>query len=206
MQHVRARSCGGLLSMVAERTLMMRPLSRGYRHKAKLSVVLTTDVDGIGRHGDIVQVSPGYARNKLLPSKVALPALDKYIAMMKKQCEEAGPQEVKKVDDDQAESEELRKAKLQKEVEAIVNRISRTKVVLRRHTGESTTLRHPVTAADLIKEVRRQLQIEIWGRNVYLPAALTSLGEHQVPVVFPPGIALGGEKEQIHLQVRIRRK
>eukprot|EP00244_Chara_vulgaris_P009597 TRINITY_DN4123_c1_g1_i3.p1 TRINITY_DN4123_c1_g1~~TRINITY_DN4123_c1_g1_i3.p1 ORF type:complete len:207 (+),score=27.89 TRINITY_DN4123_c1_g1_i3:210-830(+) len=206
MQHVQARSCGGLLSMMAKGTLMMSPLSRAYRHKAKLSVVLTTDVDGIGRHGDIVQVSPGYARNKLLPSKVALPALDKYITMVKKRCEEAGPQEVKKVVDEQVETEEDRKAKLQKEVEAIVNRISRTKVVLKRHIGGSATLRHPVTAADLIKEVRRQLQIQISDRNVYLPAALTSLGEHQVPMVFPPGIALGGEKEQIHLQVRVRRK
>src|SRR5580765_7248889 len=128
-----------------------------------MEVILREHVDNLGRRGEIVKVAAGYARNYLLPRKLALPATEgnkKHVERERKIMETR-------------ESEEKGQA------EAIAARLSSVEIVFARRVGETAQLYGSVTAGD-IAEYLKGKGFEIDRRKLILPEALKTIGDHTV--------------------------
>jgi large subunit ribosomal protein L9 len=130
-----------------------------------MEVILREHVDNLGRRGDLVKVADGYARNYLLPRKMALLAT----AGNKKVIER------EKVKFDVKEAEE------QKAAQAIADRLAAVEVEISRKTGETDALFGSVTNAD-IAEVLAAKGFDIDRRTIQLHDPIKRLGEFDVPV------------------------
>src|SRR5438876_3828173 len=98
-----------------------------------MEVILRTHVDNLGRRGEIVKVADGYARNYLLPRKLALLATEGN----KKQIER------------EREKFDVKEAEEQKVAQAVADRIANVEVEISRKVGESDVLFGSVTSADI---------------------------------------------------------
>jgi len=136
-----------------------------------MKVILKVDVEGVGYAGDIVDVSPGYARNYLIPKGLALAATSRNVKGLEKQKAEI----MKRVD------------KEKKRIEALAQRLAQTKVVVTKQVGEEGKLFGSVTTRD-IAEALAQEGIEIDRKKIVLDEAIKSLGTYQVKVKLPHGI------------------
>ncbi|KAI5391315.1 hypothetical protein KIW84_076235 [Lathyrus oleraceus] len=69
-------------------SVVVNPLlyaSQGLRYNRKLQVILTTDIDKLGKAGETVKVAPGYFRNHLMPKLLAVPNIDKFAYLVTEQ-------------------------------------------------------------------------------------------------------------------------
>jgi large subunit ribosomal protein L9 len=130
-----------------------------------MEVILREHVDNLGRRGEIVKVADGYARNYLLPRKLALLATEGN----KKQIER------ERAKFDAKESDEQRAA------EAIAERMANVEVVIARKVGETEAMYGSVTAAD-IAEALAAKGFELDRRKLQLAEPLKKLGEFDIPV------------------------
>jgi large subunit ribosomal protein L9 len=128
-----------------------------------MEVILREHVDNLGRRGEIVKVADGYARNYLLPRKLALLATDGN----KKQIErERAKFDVKEADEQNA-------------AQAIADRMANVEVVVARKVGETEALYGSVTTAD-ITEALAAKGFEIDRRKLQLVEPIKRLGEYDV--------------------------
>ncbi len=130
-----------------------------------MEVILREHVDNLGRRGEIVKVADGYARNYLLPRKLALLANEGN----RKQIER---ERVKF---------EAREAEDKKVAEAIAERLANLAISIARKVGEADVLYGSVTASD-IAEALEAKGFEIDRRKLQLREALKRLGAFDVPV------------------------
>ena len=130
-----------------------------------IEVILKEHVEHLGQRGEIVKVADGYARNFLLPRKLALLATEGN----KKQIE----RERAKFDAKEAEE--------QKVADAQRDRLANIEVVITRRVGETEALYGSVTTAD-IAEALAARELTIDRRRIQLPEPLKTLGDHIVPV------------------------
>jgi large subunit ribosomal protein L9 len=130
-----------------------------------MDVILRDHVEHLGQRGEIVKVADGYARNYLLPRKLALPATDanrKWVERERKQAE--------------ARDVEERGA-----AEAIATRLNALEVSITRKVGENDQLYGSVTNAD-IAALLADKGFEIDRRKILLPDPIKALGATTVPV------------------------
>ena len=130
-----------------------------------MEVILRDHVEHLGRRGEIVKVADGYARNYLLPRKLALPATDanrKWVERERKIAE--------------ARDLEERSA-----AEAIASRLTALELTIERKVGENDQLYGSVTNAD-IAEVLAKKGFDIDRRKILLPDPIKALGDTSVPV------------------------
>ena len=130
-----------------------------------MEVILREHVDNLGRRGDLVKVADGYARNYLLPRKMALLATEGNKKVIERE----------KVKFDANEAEE------QKVAQAVADRLALVDVEISRKTGETDALFGSVTNAD-IAEVLAAKGFDIDRRTISLPEPIKRLGEFEVPV------------------------
>ena len=131
-----------------------------------MDVILRQHVDNLGRRGEIVKVADGYARNYLLPRKLALVAT----AGNKKQVE----RERAKLDAVEAEE--------QKVASAIGDRLGAIESLdISRKVGETDALFGSVTNADIAESLAAK-GFDIDRRKIQLHEAIKKLGEFKVPV------------------------
>ena len=130
-----------------------------------MEVILREHVDNLGRRGEIVKVADGYARNFLLPRKLALRATEGN----RKQIE----RERAKFEAHEAEEKKV--------AEAIAEGLANLSISIARKVGESDVLYGSVTAAD-IAEALAAKGFEVDRRKLQLRDALKKLGEFDVPV------------------------
>ncbi|PYR37102.1 MAG: 50S ribosomal protein L9 [Acidobacteria bacterium] len=130
-----------------------------------MEVILREHVDNLGRRGEIVKVANGYARNFLLPRKLALRATE-------------GNR--KQIERERAKFE-TREAEERKVAEAIAEGLANLSISVARKVGESDVLYGSVTAAD-IAEALAAKGFEVDRRKLQLRDALKKLGEFDVPV------------------------
>ena len=130
-----------------------------------VELILKQDVEHLGRRGDVVKVSDGYARNYLLPRKLALAVT----ASSRRQVEHE-----KKLAD-QRESEERAAA------DALAARITHAAVTISRKVGETDTLYGSVTSSDVADALAAQ-GVDVDRRKIQLADPIKRLGEFQVPV------------------------
>ena len=130
-----------------------------------MEVILREHVDNLGRRGEIVKVAPGYARNYLLPRKLALAVTENN----KRQIER------------ERAAAEVRDLEEKTQAEALGQRVSQTEVEIARRVGENDTLYGSVTSSDIAQALLAK-GFEIEKRKVQLPEPIKALGEFTVPV------------------------
>jgi large subunit ribosomal protein L9 len=130
-----------------------------------MEVILREHVDNLGRRGEIVKVAAGYARNFLLPRKLALPVT----AGNKKHVER------------ERKIMESREAQEKGQAEAIAARLAAVDISIARRVGETDQLYGSVTAGDIADYLKAK-GFEIDRRKLILPEAIKSVGEHNVPL------------------------
>jgi len=130
-----------------------------------MEVILRDHVEKLGQRGEIVKVSDGYARNYLLPRKLALPATEgnkKHVARERKIME-------------------TREAEEKSQAQAVASRLSTIDITIARRVGETEQLYGSVTAGD-IAEFLKTKGFEIDRRKLILPEPIKTIGEHDVPL------------------------
>ena len=130
-----------------------------------MEVILREHVDNLGRRGEIVKVADGYARNYLLPRKLALIATEGN----KKQVER---ERVK------FEARELEEKKV---AEAVASRLANVEIVIARKVGETEALYGSVTSADIAESLLAK-GFEIERRKLQLPDPIKKIGDVDVPI------------------------
>jgi large subunit ribosomal protein L9 len=130
-----------------------------------MEVILREHVDHLGRRGEIVKVADGYARNYLLPRKMALLATEGN----KKQIER------EKVKFDAKEAEE------QKVAEAMGERLANVEIEIARKVGETEALYGSVTSSDIADALAAK-GFDIDRRKLQLAEPLKRIGEFEIPV------------------------
>jgi len=137
-----------------------------------MEVILREDVPKLGHRGDIVVVKEGYARNFLLPKKLALEAT----AANRKQIEEMKAAAVRRRTEEKGGAEQL------------AAQLGELVLTIPAKAGESDQLFGSVTAMDVAAALEaRGFQID--KRKVELDAPLKTLGEYKVPVRLHPDVA-----------------
>jgi large subunit ribosomal protein L9 len=130
-----------------------------------MEVILREHVDNLGRRGDIVKVAEGYARNYLLPRKLALAVT------------EANKRQIER----ERKIAEVREANEKTDAEVFAGRLTQVEIEIARRVGESDTLYGSVTSADIAHALQAK-GFEIDKRKIQLPEPLKALGEVHVPV------------------------
>lgn len=145
-----------------------------------MKVILIDEIRGLGSRGDVVQVKDGYARNFLLPKKLAREATPgnlKAIAQERKKWDALALQE---------------KEKAQKAAEQIQG----LKIVVHKRVGESGTLYGSVTANEIADQLLAK-GIEVDKRRIELSHPIKSLGVHAVDVKIHREVAAHIEVEVV---------
>ena len=132
---------------------------------AHTKVLLREDVDDLGARGEIVRVRAGYARNYLLPRKLALAVT------------EANKRQI----DRERKIADAREAEEKSQAEAFAQRLSEVELEIGRRVGENDTLYGSVTSADIAHALQAK-GFEVEKRKIHLPEPLKALGEFEVPL------------------------
>lgn len=123
-------------------------------------VILKKDVKGTGKAGDVIKVSPGYARNMLIPRGLAVEATEGNIRNLEKQ---------KQI---QKENEAIEKAK----AEDVALKLSKGNIVIKTKAGEGGRLFGSITNKDIAEAIEEQLDIKIDRRKIVLENPIKELG------------------------------
>jgi len=130
-----------------------------------MEIILREDIDNLGTRGDVVKVAAGYARNFLLPKKLAVPATDSNRKIVEQERQAHLRKEAKQI----GEAQEL--AKL----------VGSVTVTIGRKAGENDQLFGSVTAADISDALTAQ-KYNVERRKISLEEPIRTLGEHKVTV------------------------
>ena len=130
-----------------------------------MEVILREHVEHLGKRGEIVKVARGYARNYLLPRKLALLATEGN----KKHVErERKIMEAKEADE-------------RAQAQAIATRLEAVEIVITRRVGDTEQLYGSVTSAD-IADFLKEKGFEVDKRKLILPEPIKAIGEYAVPL------------------------
>jgi large subunit ribosomal protein L9 len=130
-----------------------------------MEIILREHVDNLGKRGEIVKVADGYARNYLLPRKLALPAT------------EGNKRHVER----ERKIMETREAEERGQAEAIASRLLAIDITISRRVGDTEQLYGSVTAVD-IADFLKGKGFDIDRRKLILPEPIKAIGDHNVPL------------------------
>ncbi|HEU4925550.1 MAG TPA: 50S ribosomal protein L9 [Vicinamibacterales bacterium] len=130
-----------------------------------MEVILREHIDNLGRRGDVVKVAAGYARNYLLPRKLALAVT------------EANKRQIER----ERNVAEARDAEEKQQAEALAQRITAAEIEIARRVGENNTLYGSVTSADIAHALEAK-GFHVDKRKIVLPEPLKAVGEVTVPL------------------------
>jgi large subunit ribosomal protein L9 len=130
-----------------------------------MEVILREHVDNLGKRGEVVKVAPGYARNFLLPRKLAL-----LVSVGNR-----------KLVDRERKIADTREAEERQTAEALAARIAQVELTIARRVGDTEQLYGSVTSTDLAEALSTH-GIDIDRRKIQLAEPLKALGDTTVPV------------------------
>ena len=137
-----------------------------------MQVLLMQNVPGIGNAGDVKKVADGYARNYLLPRKLAVVASDGAL----KQAEAVKQAVVR------------REAKTRGEAEELAKLIEKVTLTFHAKAGEGDRLFGSITSGDIVEALAREKGITVDKRKIELTSPLKELGTHQVAIKLHPEV------------------
>lgn len=147
-----------------------------------MEVILKQAVEKVGEAGELVKVSNGYARNYLLPKKMAVQATKQNVAVLKHERQQI----------------ELKKLRELKQAEKLGNKIRSMSCVLKRQAGEQDKLFGSVTSMDIADYLKEQ-GVEIDRRTIQLEEPIRTLGTQKVPIQLHPDV-------NVELKVKIQKE
>ena len=130
-----------------------------------MKVILQQDVKGKGKKGELVNVSDGYARNFLLPRKLAVQATNENLAVMKQQEKE----KQKKIERDKAKANEI-----STKLGDVLVKISA------RGGGDGGKLFGSITTKEISEELQKQHGIEIEKNKIVQDEPIKSFGSYEI--------------------------
>lgn len=131
-----------------------------------MEVILLQDVEKLGLRGDVVSVARGYARNFLIPRKLAEPATPAKVTEIRRRDARRTLQEARSAEQAEAIADKLRKTVLRFEMKA----------------GPTGALFGSVTPSDIADEIWRTRKIRIDRRKIELSDPLKRVGGYSVPI------------------------
>jgi large subunit ribosomal protein L9 len=136
-----------------------------------VEVILIDDVDGLGKKGATVKVKNGYARNFLMPRKLAIPTGDKSARVFQSM----------------ARQNEIAKDKSKKAAELLAAKYRGVSVEASARAGEDGTMFGSITSSDIAELLDKQ-GLPTDRKKIVLDEAIKTLGEHPVHVKFDQGV------------------
>ena len=137
-----------------------------------MEIILLEDVGGLGERGTSVKVASGYARNFLLPRKLAIAASGNAANQFKTLIKQA----------------ELRDAKLLKSAEETAARFAGVEIKVTANAGEEGVLFGSVTSAQLSAELEK-MGHKVNKRNIHLDEAIKRVGTYEATVKLAAGVS-----------------
>jgi large subunit ribosomal protein L9 len=131
-----------------------------------MQVILRQDIEKVGLRGEVVDVAAGFARNYLLPRKLAETATPAKVAELGKHEEKRARHEAQSFEQAQEIAQKLEGAELRFDVPA----------------GETGTLFGSVTATDIAERVWDSQKVRIDRRKLDLPESIKRIGRYEIPV------------------------
>ena len=131
-----------------------------------MKVVLRSDLEGVGKRGDVIDVSDGYARNFLLPRGKAI----------------AATEGIQVQADAMRRSRDLKDAKDREAAETVARTLVPQVIRIEAKAGTEGRLFGSVTTADIVAAVNEQAGVELDRRALHLEEPIKSTGTHEVPV------------------------
>lgn len=131
-----------------------------------MEVILRQAVENVGRPGDVVKVSNGYARNFLLPRGLAY---------------EATPGNLKRISQEKDRLESAERERID-QAKKVAERLEEVSLTFSARVGEEDKLFGSVTAADIVEQLHTQGFTEIEKRQIDLHDPIKALGVYKVPV------------------------
>jgi large subunit ribosomal protein L9 len=131
-----------------------------------MEVILRQDIEKVGLRGEVVDVAPGFARNYLLPRKLAETATPAKVAELRKHEEKRARHEAQSFEQAAQMAHKLETVELRFDVAA----------------GETGTLFGSVTATDVADELWRAERVRVDRRKLELAEPIKRIGRHEVPV------------------------
>ena len=137
-----------------------------------MKIILLQDVKTLGKKGDVVEVSAGYARNMILPKKLGVEATAKNLNDLKLQNQHA----------DKVAQENLEAAK------ELGEQIAKGKIEVSIKTGEGGKVFGSVSSKEIAQAAEEQLGLKIDKKKIQLKEQIKSLGVHNVPIKLHPKV------------------
>jgi large subunit ribosomal protein L9 len=131
-----------------------------------VQVILLTDVEKVGLRGEVVDVARGYARNFLVPRKLAEPATPARVAELEKRAAQRAHQEASSFEQARELATQLEQVELRFDAKA----------------GPTGSLFGSVTATDLADEIWRVARIRVDRRKIALDDPIKRIGRYMVPI------------------------
>src|SRR5881275_190854 len=131
-----------------------------------MQVILRQDVEKVGLRGEVVDVAAGFARNYLLPRRLAEPAVPGRVAELEKL----------------AASRALHEAQSFEQAQELVQKLEGSELRFDVQAGETGTLFGSVTATDIAERVWETQKVRIDRRKLDLPESIKRIGRYQIPV------------------------
>ena len=137
-----------------------------------MKVILLEDVKSLGKKGQIVNVSDGYARNMILPKKLGVEATSKNLNDLK----------LRKANEEKVPQENLDAAK------AFAEELSTKEVILTLKVGEGGRTFGSVSSKEISEAAKKQLNLDIDKKKLQLENPIRNLGVTNVPVRLHPKV------------------
>ncbi|HJA35290.1 MAG TPA: 50S ribosomal protein L9 [Firmicutes bacterium] len=137
-----------------------------------MKLILLQDVKGQGKKGEIIEASDGYARNFLMPRKLAAPAT-------------ADVLNAKKIADEATQ----RRMRLEKEAaEKLAKELKDLPVHIKAKAGSGGKLFGSVTAKEIAEEMKKQHQVDVQKNKIVLEETIKNFGTYEVKVKLYPEV------------------
>ena len=137
-----------------------------------MKVILLDDVKSLGKKGQIVNVSDGYARNMILPKKLGVEATSKNLNDLK----------LRKANEEKVAQENLDAAK------AFAEELSTKEIILTLKVGEGGRTFGSVSSKEISEAAKKQLNLDIDKKKLQLESPIRNLGVTNVPVRLHPKV------------------
>ena len=137
-----------------------------------MKVILLEDVKSLGKKGQIVNVSDGYARNMILPKKLGVESTSKNLNDLK----------LRKANEEKVAQENLDAAK------AFAEELSTKEVILTLKVGEGGRTFGSVSSKEISEAAKKQLNLDIDKKKLQLENPIRNLGVTNVPVRLHPKV------------------
>ena len=137
-----------------------------------MKIILIQDVKKLGKKGDIIEASDGYARNYILPQKLGVEANSKNMNDLKLQ----------------KSNEEKTAQRLLDEAKELAEKIGKQVVVVSIKAGEGGKVFGSVSSKEIAAALKAQSDFEIDKKKIQMPEPIRSFGTHEVAIKFHPQV------------------